>query len=91
MMRAMMMVAMIRATYYAIIQFYFVVYAHNASFILEFYSQPIVPAIPAAYCINTSDGQTMDRWPDYGLSITQMSLKKKLKNMPKTDVIERKI
>ena len=44
-----MMMAMIRATYYitrdTVIQFYFIVYAHNASFILEFYSQLRVWAI----------------------------------------------
>ena len=53
-MRVMMMMAMISATYYTIIQFYFVVYAHNANFILESYSQPIVqylhPLQPIAIC-----------------------------------------
>jgi hypothetical protein len=74
MMRAIMMMAMIRATYYVtcdtVIQFYFIVYAHNASFILELYSQPIGPAIPAAYLhkqvwledrqTDRTDGRTMD-------------------------------
>ena len=61
---------MIRATYYAIIQFYFVVYAHNANFILESYSQPIVqylhPLQPIAICHYMVHKQDMVRQTDNG-------------------------
>jgi len=71
MMRATMMTAMIRATYYAIIQFYFVVYAHNANFILEFYSRPIVQYYlhflqPIAICHYMVHKQDMVRRTDNG-------------------------
>jgi hypothetical protein len=75
-----MMTAMIRATYYTIIQFYFVVYAHNANFILEFYSRPIVqyylhflqPIVICHYMVHKQDMvRRMDNGRTAGLRIFQ--------------------